>query len=301
MKDKFLRNINYMRISITDRCNMRCNYCMPGGIKNFSMNDEILTYEEILEIAKAAVNCGIVNFKITGGEPLVRRGAVDLISRLKNISGVQKVTLTTNGALLSNFIHELKNAGLDGVNISLDSLEPKNFEKITGFNFLEKVLEGIDAAISSGIKTKINTVLQKGINEDEWENILEFAKNNPVHVRFIELMPIGEGKNFHGVKNSDLLKKIQKKYKNIENDFISHGSGPAVYIKIPSFIGGVGFISAVCGKFCASCNRLRLTANGRLKPCLSFADYVDIKEIFENVNENERQKFLENAIKKAMV
>lgn len=299
MKDKFSREINYMRISVTNCCNMRCNYCMPDVVKNIC-NDEILTDDEIIETARVAVKCGIVNFKITGGEPLLRSKIAELIYKLKKISDVENVSMTTNGALLSENINELKKSGLDAINISLDSLDTKRFEKITGFNFLNKVLEGINAAISSGIHTKINTVLQKGINDDEWEKILLIAKENPVYVRFIELMPIGEGKNFLGVSNEKILDDIRKKYKGIETDSDVHGNGPAVYIKIPGFLGGVGFISAICGKFCASCNRLRLTAQGKLKPCLSFADYLDVREILRNTEKNLIQTKLENIIKKAI-
>lgn len=299
MKDKFFRDINYMRISVTNRCNMRCNYCMPNVVKNLCEN-EILTDEEIISTVRAAVQCGIVKFKITGGEPLLRPKITELIYKLKKISGVESLSMTTNGVLLAESINELKNSGLDAVNISLDSLDTQRFGKITGFNFLNKVLDGIDAAISSGIHTKINTVLQKGINDDEWEKILLIAKENPVYVRFIELMPIGEGKNFFGISNAKILNEIRKKYQGIKTDSYVHGNGPAVYIKIPGFLGGVGFISAMCGKFCSSCNRLRLTAQGKLKPCLSFSDYLDVREILRSSEKNLIQIKLENLIKKAI-
>ena len=299
MKDKFFRDINYMRISVTNRCNMRCNYCMPNVVKNLCENG-ILTDNEIIETARASVRCGIVKFKLTGGEPLLRPKIAEIIYKLKNISGVESVSMTTNGALLAENINELQKSGLDSVNISLDSLDTKRFEKITGFNLLDKVLEGIDAAISSGIHTKINTVLQKGINDDEWEKILLIAKENPIDIRFIELMPIGEGKNFFGISNEKILNDIRKKYQGVENDFSVHGNGPAVYIKIPGFLGGVGFISAMCGRFCSSCNRLRLTAQGKLKPCLSFADYLDVREILRSGEKNLIPDKLENIIKKAI-
>ena len=276
VKDKFSRTIDYLRISITDRCNMRCNYCMPNGFINASIN-ELLTYNEIIDVAKAAAACGISKLKITGGEPLIRAGVVDLIRELKSLPGIEQVTMTTNGVFLAEMINDLKAAGLDAVNISLDSLNPERFRVITGFDLLHKVKEGINAALSSGIPTKINTVLQRGLNDDEWDDLIQLAKNNPVYVRFIELMPIGEGKNFQAVDNNEILKAISSKYE-VEQDTLTHGNGPATYIRIPGFIGGVGFISALCGKFCNSCNRLRLTSHGKLKPCLCFADSINIRE-----------------------
>ena len=296
MKDSFSRTIDYMRISVTNRCNMRCNYCMPVAFKNFSSN-EILSYDEILELIKAAVRCGITKYKITGGEPLVRPKIVEFVSKIKNISGVEQVTMTTNGVLLENFVEALKNAGLDAVNISLDSLNPKRFEKITGFDLLNKVMDGISAALSHNIPTKINTVLQFGINDDEWDNFIQITKENPVDVRFIELMPLGEGKNFQGITNTQILSNIKEKYQNIYEDKSTHGNGPAVYLKIPGFAGSIGFISAICDKFCARCNRLRLTADGKLKPCLSFADSIDVKKFLRNTNQ---QKNLEEIIKEAI-
>lgn len=278
MKDKFSRNINYLRLSITDRCNLRCRYCMPHGIELVDMN-ELLTYEEITEIVKAAVTCGITRLKITGGEPLIRRGAAGLIRALKDLPGVEQVTMTTNGTLLGGHVHELKQSGLDAVNISLDTLRPERFEAITGFDLLGIVRQSIDAAISAGLQTKINVVLLDGINSDEWDDLLCLAKNCPVYVRFIELMPISEGKNFQPVSNSRLLAAISEKYHHLEADSRSHGNGPAKYFKLPGFLGGVGFISALCGNFCGTCNRLRLTSRGKLKPCLCYSDAVDLRQI----------------------
>ena len=302
MQDKFSRTIDYLRISVTDRCNMRCFYCMPDGVDLVPMS-EILTYEEIISIVKAAAGCGIKKIKITGGEPLVRNGVVNLIKKLKNLSGIEQVTMTTNGVLLADFINELKKSGLDAVNISLDTLKPNLFEYITGFDFFDKVKEGINAALSSGIKTKINVVLHEGINFDEWENILQLAKNNPLYVRFIELMPIGEGKNkkFNPVSNLKLLSLISQKYKfEFESKNSVYGNGPAEYIKISGFEGKIGFISSLHKKFCSSCNRIRLTSQGKLKPCLCYSDFIDVKEIVRNYDGNIRQKYLEDALKKAV-
>ena len=278
MKDRFERNIDYMRLSITDRCNLRCKYCMPNGIRKVPMED-ILTFEEILEIAQAAAWLGITRFKVTGGEPLVRRGAVDFTGRLKRIPGVSDVTLTTNGILLADSIKALSQAGLSAVNISLDTLNRERFIDITGKDGLTDVLHGIDAAVEHGLKVKVNTVLQRGKNDDEWEDIIRLSENRPIDVRFIELMPIGEAKDLKGADNTRLKDRICQKYHGVEEDDTVHGNGPAKYVKIPGFLGSIGFISALHGKFCSSCNRLRLTSTGELKPCLCFSDAVDLRMI----------------------
>ena len=299
MEDSFGRKIDYMRISVTDRCNFRCRYCMPQGIKTSPMT-EILTYEEIIEIVKAAVKCGISKLKITGGEPLVRRGVVWLIQELNKIQGVEHVTMTTNGALLASCVHELKDAGLEAINISLDSLDRENFREITGFDELDNVLKGIDAAVSAGLRVKINSVLQENINATEWEQVLNLARYKAIDVRFIELMPIGEAKNFRAVSNKELFDKIRAKYPTITPDIRLHGNGPAVYYQIPGFLGSVGFISAMNQKFCASCNRVRLTAKGELKPCLCFAKSFDLRNILRDSDKQEHPEKLAQVIRAAI-
>ncbi|MBP3216838.1 MAG: GTP 3',8-cyclase MoaA [Lachnospiraceae bacterium] len=301
MLDAYGRNIDYLRISITDRCNFRCRYCMPEGIEWISMK-EILTYEEILEVALTAAQCGIRKIKVTGGEPLVRPGAVYLVSMLKKIPGIEQVTMTTNGVLLPEYAEDLKEAGLDAVNISLDTLMPERFETITGTQNLEKVLSGIEAALSAGIRTKLNTVLQKGLNDGEWLNLALLAKERPLDVRFIEMMPIGAGRQIEGVSNEELLQKFLAQYPEAEPDFAVHGNGPAVYIRIPDFQGSIGFISALHGKFCSSCNRLRLTSVGALKPCLCYAATVDLRSILRSDrSRQERTEQLEWAFARACV
>ena len=250
MKDLQGRDINYMRISITDRCNLRCKYCMPDGIELLPMN-EILTFEEILRVCEQAVGFGITRFKITGGEPLVRRGCADLIRKIKKLPGVEQVTMTTNGVLLSGYLDELLDVGLDSVNISLDTMNRGRFEEITGFDQLPEVLKSIDAAASSGLRVKVNAVLQKDKNAEEWKDILNIAEKQSIDVRFIEMMPIGKGRECDGISNDDLLREIQKQYPGVCKDDSVHGNGPAVYYHIPGFIGSVGFISAIHGVFCS--------------------------------------------------
>lgn len=276
MKDQYGRTIDYMRISITDRCNLRCRYCMPDGVELVSMG-EILTYEEIERICRAAALEGIQKLKITGGEPLVRKGCIDLVKRLKAIPGIEQVTLTTNGVILGEYAEELAEAGLDGVNISLDSLDAGRYEWITGRDELDRVLKGIKQALEKGLKTKINVVLQKGKNEMEWESLAELSKEEPLDVRFIEMMPIGYGKSFHPVYNEEILGMLQEKYPRLVPDERVHGNGPAQYYKIPGFCGSIGFISAIHGKFCADCNRIRLTSQGELKPCLCYGESYDLR------------------------
>ncbi len=277
MKDQYGRTIDYMRISITDRCNLRCRYCMPDGVELVSMG-EILTYEEIERICRAAALEGVQKFKITGGEPLVRKGCVDLVKRLKAIPGIEQVTLTTNGVLLGEYADELAEAGLDGINISLDSMDAARYQWITGRDELSRVLQGVETALTVGLKVKINVVLQKEVNESEWEALAELAKYRPVDVRFIEMMPIGYGKGLCPVYNEDILQMLREKYPQIEPDGRVHGNGPAQYYKIPGFQGSIGFISAIHGKFCGNCNRIRLTSQGELKPCLCYGESYDLRE-----------------------
>lgn len=296
MRDSFGREIDYMRISVTDRCNLRCRYCMPQGI-SMSPVSELLTFEEIELVSQAAAELGIRRFKITGGEPLVRRGCPRLVGRIRRILKVEQVTLTTNGVLLGDFLDELLENGLDGVNISLDSLDAAVYRQITGFDELGRVKEGIYRAVKSGLRVKLNTVLQRGLNDCEWEALVGLAREMPVDVRFIELMPIGYGKKQKGVDGNEILSLLQEKYPHIEKDPRIHGNGPAVYYRIPGFAGCIGFICAVHRKFCASCNRLRLTAKGELKPCLCYEDYVDVRSV---VREGTAQE-LTDAIREAVV
>ena len=197
MLDQYGRSIDYMRVSITDRCNLRCRYCMPEGVELLPMKD-ILTYEEIREICSEAARLGIRKLKITGGEPLVRLGCADLIRELKAIEGIEQVTMTTNGVLLGRYLPELIRAGLDAVNISLDTLDRDRYAAITGRDELVSVLESVDAALASPLRVKINAVLQKGVNDDEWFSLAELARGRALDVRFIEIMPIGFGLQIEG-------------------------------------------------------------------------------------------------------
>lgn len=301
MRDQFGREIDYMRISITDRCNLRCRYCMPQGIELVPMRD-ILTYEEILRVVRAATACGITKFKITGGEPLVRRGCVSLMREIHAQKGVEQVTLTTNGVLLEKNAAAIADAGIDGVNVSLDTTKPAVFREITGFDELSRVLAGIDAALRSGLRVKTNTVLQRGVNDTEWRDILLLAKDRPIDVRFIEMMPIGYGSEIEAYDNDRLKREIAAVYPGMQSDPAVHGNGPAVYCRIPGFTGSVGFISAIHGKFCGTCNRIRLTSQGQLKLCLCYEDAVDLRSILreEAVDDATASEHLQEAIREAI-
>jgi cyclic pyranopterin phosphate synthase len=257
---------------------------MPREIEKVPM-ESLLTYEEILTVVKAAVKLGINHYRITGGEPLMRRDCSQLIGQLKHIKGVETVTMTTNGVVLENYVQQLKKAGLDGVNISLDTLDEKEFETITGRNQLHAVLKGIDTALDSKISVKINTVTRKNT---DWEMLLSYAEAKNVPVRFIEMMPIGYGKQYVGVANDELLSKIESKYGKAQKEKESMGNGPAVYYRFAGYKNSIGFISAMNHKFCDSCNRIRLSSQGYLKLCLCYDQGVDLREILRN---DESQKY----------
>ncbi len=298
MRDRFGRTINYMRISVTDRCNLRCRYCMPDGITKCAMR-EILTYEEITEIAQAAEDCGITRFKITGGEPLVRTGVETLVRSLKELPLTEQVTMTTNGVLLEEKLPSLMEAGLDAVNISLDTTDREKYIQITGRDCLPQVLRAVGASIEAGIRTKINAVLIPGCNEGAFLPLVRMASELPLDVRFIELMPIGEGRGGRGMDNRALIDRLYSMYPGTEPDPAPRGNGPAVYYAVPGFAGRIGFISAIHGKFCVSCNRVRLTSTGFLKQCLCYEDGADLRAIVRSGEETGRRRLLTEAIRSA--
>ena len=279
MQDRFGRTIDYMRISVTDRCNLRCVYCMPAGGVDSVPHEEILSYEEILRVAASVAQIGISKIKITGGEPLVRRGIVDFIRRLKQISGIENVTLTTNGVKFYELGAALSQAGVKGVNFSLDCLNPDTYEQITRVDALSKVLSAIELSVKLGLTTKVNCVPIAKYNGSQWSSIADLAKKHPVHVRFIEVMPIGLGKDYAPVSSSRITTQLKADYGQPTKLDIRQGNGPAVYYAFPNFQGNIGFISAISDSFCDSCNRVRLTSDGVLKPCLCYSDGVSLKPL----------------------
>jgi len=297
MIDRCGRNIDYLRISVTDRCNLRCVYCMPEeGVKNIKHND-ILTFKEILMIVKAGCQLGIRKIKITGGEPLVRKGIVNLIRAIKAVEGIEEVTITTNGVLLGDMAESLVEAGLSSVNVSLDTLNSTSFCKITRKDCFEKVMHGLKKALELGLKTKINCVPIEELNGSDLIDVLKIAEEYPVDIRFIELMPIGFGKSYSPVSNKELYDEIQKNFGTLTPSKIKHGNGPAVYYDLSGFKGSIGFISAISNEFCESCNRIRLTADGNLKLFLHYNEGIDLKPLLRSgISKEQLKKVIGNAI-----
>lgn len=297
MLDRYGRVINYLRISVTDRCNLRCCYCMPEGVQDVGMKN-ILTFEEIWEIVRTGVSLGITHIRITGGEPLVRKGCVDLIRGIREIPGVETITMTTNGVLLGNYGKQLKEAGVDGVNISLDTLDPKEFYKITGKRELQEVLAGIRAAKTAGLPVKLNAVNRKELDPIP---LVRYAQEENLPLRFIEMMPVGYGKKYVGRSNEELRETLEAVCGKAEcmtnrEELSRMGSGPAVYYQFSDLKVPVGFISAIHGKFCDTCNRVRLTAEGYLKLCLCYDEGEDLRRVLREGEKENLRTIMEQTI-----
>lgn len=276
MLDKNKRQINYLRLSITDHCNLRCQYCLPKTNANFYNNCDLLSSNEIEKIVKAFSLIGIKKVRITGGEPLVRKDFNEILEKINHIEGIEKIAITTNGFQLLENLDLFKKNGLNRINISLDSLNAKKYNEITrggDFNEIFKTIK--EATLKNFEKIRLNVVIMKGVNDDEILDFVNLTKDLDIGVRFIEIMPIGEGKNFTSVKNSDILSFIKKHYLLEKNSNLST-DGPASYYKVPGFIGEIGFISPLSNRFCDSCNRVRVTSNGFLKLCLHYDKGIDL-------------------------
>ena len=282
MFDSTRREIHYLRLSVTDLCNLRCRYCMPDGVEKLE-REAVLTYEEFLRLAALFAQCGIDTVRVTGGEPLVRKNVAQLVSGLKAIPGIRKVTMTTNGILLAQQLPALLAAGLDSVNISLDTLRPEVFRQITARDEFAAVQAGLQAALESGIPVKLNCVPQAGVNEGELEDLAALAENRPLQVRFIEMMPIGYGAAMPCISGPELRQRFARRWPELQPlTEAAFGDGPAVYYTVPGWQGSIGFIAAVHGKFCASCNRVRLTSQGFLRPCLASEAGCDLRALLRS-------------------
>lgn len=297
MLDRYGRVINYLRISVTDRCNLRCCYCMPEGVQDVGMKN-ILTFEEIWEIVRTGVSLGITHIRITGGEPLMRKGCGDLIRGIREIPGVETITMTTNGVLLGNYGKQLKKAGVDGVNISLDTLDPEEFYKITGKRELQEVLAGIRAAKTAGLPVKLNAVNRKELDPIP---LVRYAQEENLPIRFIEMMPVGYGKKYVGRSNEELRETLEAVCGKAEcmtnrEELSRMGSGPAVYYQFSDLKVPVGFISAIHGKFCDTCNRVRLTAEGYLKLCLCYDEGEDLRRVLREGEKENLRTIMEQTI-----
>ncbi len=280
MQDVFSRQITYLRLSITDRCNLRCFYCDPVRDLVKLQHPDILRYEELLRLARLGVQAGMTKIRVTGGEPLVRLGVEDFLAALKSLPGLQEICLTTNGVLLAEKSAGLWQAGLRRLNISLDTLRPERYAQITGSDRLAQVWQGIHTVEAAGFAPiKINCVVLRGINDDE---LLDFAKlsiDNPWHIRFLEFMPIGRSSQWreeYYLPVAQMQERLRQ-FSPLEELPAEVNAGPAQRFRFPEAKGELGFISPMSQHFCQDCNRLRLTADGRLRPCLFGDEEIDIK------------------------
>ncbi len=298
--DTYARHLKYLRVSVTDRCNLRCSYCMPRDLIPKLKHVDILTYEEILRVVKTGIRLGISKVRVTGGEPLVRKGIFDFLDTLCTVAGLDDISLTTNGVTLEKTVGRIKSAGIKRLNISLDTLDRVRYAEITGRNSFERVWAGIMAAHDLGFNPlKINVVALAGINADELEKMAALTFEYPFHVRFIEHMPIGQNnvKSPHGLLTPDIKRKISSLGELLP---VRPGvtDGPAERFRIKGARGEVGFISALSRHFCKNCNRLRLTAGGQLRPCLLSDRQVDLKaHLRAGKSDDELAKLIISAVK----
>lgn len=282
--DTYERAVTYLRVSVTDRCNLRCIYCMPKeGVPNIP-HPKILRYEEIVRVVRVAVNMGMTHVRLTGGEPLVRKGIVDLVAQLSQIDGLLDLSMTTNGHLLARYAEPLAAAGLDRVNLSLDTLKPERYHQITRLGHLDAVFAGRKAALDAGLRpVKVNAVIVRGINDDEVVDLARLTRQPTWHLRFIEVMPLGKGVHWTGdgvVSSREIRARVEAELGPLTPvESTAHpGIGPARYYRLPEAEGTLGFISPVSDHFCQACNRLRLTSDGRLLPCLMSNRAVDLRD-----------------------
>jgi cyclic pyranopterin phosphate synthase len=289
--DAFNRKITYMRISVTDRCNLKCTYCVPScGTTSNLPYQEILTWEEILRIVRVASRNGLNKIRITGGEPLVRRGVIDFIAELNKIEGLRDIAMTTNGVLLRNHAKDLKKAGLRRLNISLDTFDPQKFALITKGDCFERVWEGIQEAERVGFDPlKINCVVTRGANDHEVVDFAKMTLNRKVQVRFIEFMPVDDWDSWKKqfVSKAEMIERIEAALGKLHPLHEEQKTGPAVLFKLEGAPGAVGFISAISEHFCATCNRVRLSADGKIKHCLFSESFIDFRDVVRNGGSDE--------------
>lgn len=297
MIDQYGREIDYLRISVTDRCNLRCKYCMPNKNVCFMPKEDLLTLDEIYRVAKLASELGMRKVRITGGEPLVREGVVELIKNIKALENINEVCMTTNGTFLGDYIEALTEAGLDRVNISLDTLKKNTFEELTGGGDLEKVVYSIERCLEKGLKVKLNTVVIKDYNDGEILDFVELTEKKNLDVRFIEMMPIGRGKSFKSITATQMKDLISIERDLMPCDREMQEDGPATYYKTENGIGKIGFISPMSHSFCGNCNRIRLTAEGFLKQCLHWKKGKNLQTLMRRgISDEDLKKVMSECI-----
>ena len=276
------RSIEYLRVAITDKCNLRCRYCMPeGGVPGLKHGD-LLSFEEIARAVGVMTPLGIHAVRLTGGEPMARRGCLELARMLKTIPGIDRLSMTTNGILLKGRVAEAKAAGIDDVNISIDSLDPEAFARITRGGDVRDVLTAIREAVDCGLRVKLNAVPVRHFNRDGLCDLAALARELPVDVRFIELMPVGCGAALSPIPTDEVMGLVESAFGPMQRDEARHGLGPAVYWKPRGFTGSIGFIGAVSHEFCGGCNRVRLTPEGVLKLCLNHTSGLDLRAMLRS-------------------
>lgn len=306
MQDGLGREIDYLRISVTDKCNLRCRYCMPPhGITSLA-HEEILTLEEIFRLVGIMEQLGIRKVRLTGGEPMVRKNLPWLVEQIHGLCGIREIAMTTNGTLFAPQAKVYREAGLTAVNISLDTLDPERFRCITGCDKADRaagvdsVLRAIDAALEQQLRVKINCVPCVEMNGDDLEEIAMLAEDRPVDVRFIELMPIGCGKEYTGISSKEILRRLERRFGAAiaVPGKVNMATGPAEYYQFPGFSGRIGFISPISHKFCNECNRIRLTCEGRLKLCLHYDRGLELKPLLRSgASDEEIGRQIINALK----
>jgi len=304
MEDRYGHRISYLRVSVTDRCNERCNYCMPLELQEWLPREEVLSYEETLRLIRIASELGVTKVRVTGGEPLTRRNVVDFVREIPDISGIASLGISTNGTLLARQIAPgqtmaaaLRSAGVHSINVSLDTLDRHRYSQITGRDFHAQVLEGIDAAIAAGFdQIKLNTVLMRGRNDDQLVPLIEFAAARNLILRFIEMMPVSttevlSDENFLPI--AEAKRTIEKRFGDLIPETSFRTNGPATYYQIPGREQRIGFIGAMTNlHFCESCNKLRLTCDGKLRPCLgSYLEFDIMKPLRAGASDDELRRF----------
>ena len=302
MFDRYQRKIEYVRISLTDRCNMRCRYCMPEEGVEKLRHEDILRFDEIVRIVRALASLGVRKVRLTGGEPLIRRNIVELVREIHAVPGIETIAMTTNGVMLADMAEDLVQAGLTGINISLDTLKAASFTELTRRPFFTRVEDGIEAIAATGLKdVKFNCVPIAGVNEEELPDLVaRFTRERPWKFRFIELMPIGCAyeAGFTGVPMAEVRSQLEASFGPLRPVLPEHGvHGPAVYYQAAGFAGQIGFIDAMEHQFCPSCNRVRLTAEGFLKLCLNARTGVDLRHLLRSgMSDEELRQALQQAI-----
>lgn len=281
MEDGWGRTIDYLRLSVTDRCNLRCQYCMPKeGVHHLS-HDAILRYDEMIRTVRIMSEMGLKNVRITGGEPLVRKNVEELVKGIRSLPNMESIGMTTNGLLLEPKLDALAEAGIDSLNISLDSIHPETYKELTRGGDVQNVLHLLERVRHYPFQVKINCVAMQQ-NRDDVLDIARIAKDNPFDVRFIEMMPMGEGRQFPALMQDDLVKMLETEFGPGTVSPKKHGNGPACYLDFQGFCASVGFIHAVSHGFCQQCNRVRLTAEGDLKLCLNFDEGISLKKLLRS-------------------